>query len=55
MKNRNDIVPILVIVILHLGLYRSHYLGISTFPWDFLDGYHAPMYSWYADGSFLNP
>lgn len=55
MKNRNDIVPILVIVILHLGLYRSHYLGISTFPWDFLDGYHAPMYSWYADGSFFKP
>lgn len=55
MTNRNNLIPIVVIIMLHLGLYHSHYLGISTFPWDFLDGYHAPMYSWYADGSFLKP
>jgi hypothetical protein len=32
-----------------------HYAGHLTFPYDFLGGYNAHAFGWYADGNVLNP
>lgn len=46
---------ILVLVMVHLAMFSSHYAGSAVFPWDFLGGYHAHAVAWYADGSFFDP
>jgi len=39
----------------NLLAFYEHYEGRLTFPWDFIGGYHAQAFAWYADGSFFNP
>lgn len=49
------IVAFLVLTGSNVLIFYSHYTGELTFPWDFVGGYHAQAFSWYADGSFFHP
>lgn len=47
---------IAVLVAINAVAFYSHYMGIMTFPWDFLGGYHAHAYGWFANStSFFDP
>lgn len=40
--------------IAHVISFRWHYLGLATFPDDFIGAYHAMAYQWYRDNSFFS-
>ncbi|MFC4172893.1 hypothetical protein ACFOYU_12580 [Microvirga sp. GCM10011540] len=44
-----------VLVVANILAFSSHYQGQLAFPWDFVGGYHAHAFAWYADGSFFHP
>lgn len=43
------------LVMINAITFYEHYLGVMTFPWDFLGGYHSHAYAWFAQGSFFDP
>lgn len=44
-----------VLWIVNFETFRKHYQGKTTFPWDFLGGYHAQAFGWYDMGSLVSP
>lgn len=58
-KRRSDIgwgiAAFLILSIANVLVFFGHYEGNLAFPWDFIGGYHAHAYAWYADGSFFHP
>ncbi|HEX2134460.1 MAG TPA: hypothetical protein VHG30_00930, partial [Microvirga sp.] len=44
-----------ILAAVNVVMFLSHYAGRLTFPWDFIGGYHAHAYGWYADGSVFEP
>ena len=47
-------VPV-VLLVLNVGVFLQHYAGTTTFPSDFIGGYHSMAYAWYRDGGFFSP
>jgi len=47
--------PVAVLVLLNVYVFRAHYLGKATFPWDFLGGYHAQSFGWFDRADPLAP
>ena len=47
--------PLLVLGIVNFATFARHYRGKSTFPWDFLGGYHAQAFGWFDAGSIFAP
>jgi hypothetical protein len=41
--------------VVNFETFRKHYQGKSTFPWDFLGGYHAQAFGWYDLGNMASP
>lgn len=55
LSHQTLIASIAVIAVVNVAVFWRHYLGLATFPWDFLGGYHAHSYAWYALGGVTNP
>ncbi|WP_448102424.1 hypothetical protein [Luteibacter jiangsuensis] len=51
----NATLAILVLWIVNFATFRKHYQAKTTFPWDFLGGYHAQAFGWYDMGSLIAP
>jgi hypothetical protein len=49
------IVAILTLAGANFLAFYPHFLGRMTFPFDFIGGYHAQAFAWYADGDFFHP
>lgn len=52
---KRDALALAFLVTINFATFFSHYTGSRTFPWDFLGGYHALAYAWFADGGFFSP
>lgn len=44
-----------VLVFVNAIMFLPHYLGVMTYPWDFLAGYHAQTYAWISFPGFMFP
>lgn len=49
------VMPIVLLVLVNYLTFSSQLRGESTFPWDFLAGYHTQAVGWFDAGSILSP
>lgn len=47
--------PVLLLCFINVVTFRSHFMGVATFPWDFVGGYHAQAFGWFDQGSIFDP
>lgn len=47
--------PVLLLCVINFATFSSHYAGATTFPWDFVGGYHAQAFGWFDNGSIFSP
>lgn len=48
------IIALLTLAGANILAFYPHLLGRMTFPFDFIGGYHAQAFAWYADGNFFH-
>lgn len=50
-----ELAPLLVLALVNYATFARHFRDKSTFPWDFLGGYHAQAFGWFDAGSVVSP